>query len=248
MPILGVTALELLSYIVTFFPVMNSIVVVILACIFARVAWKDQTAALGIIVLELCIGSKGYLFALTAGSTVISIRYVLFAIILGVWAIQNYKQGFQFKKLAKHGSFIWLIFFLSALILGCLNGLLAENSLGSIFTDANGYLYLLLAPVFLMTLADRESSITVLRYAVIGIIYLSIKTLFAYIVFSHEIPLLMFTLYKWIRLSGVGEITRVNPDFDIFRIFYQSQVWMVGVFYIFVLYFFLWCKRHENTN
>ena len=63
----------------------------------------------------------------------------------------------------------------------------------------------------------------------IGLVWLSIKTLFFFYVFSHNFLLLQDSVYYWTRETLLAEITNVSLSLS--RIFMQSQIWLVfGLF------------------
>src|SRR3990167_2776385 len=53
--------------------------------------------------------------------------------------------------------------------------------------------------------------------------------------FSHNFSFFTIDLYRWIRLSGVGEITQVQGGF--YRIFMQSQIFVLIGFFIILFKF-----------
>lgn len=132
------------------------------------------------------------------------------------------------------GIYGWYVVLFAALGWSVLNGYLQGNGLKNIFLDANGWLYFAAIFPLAQVLKRRngeEAYAERLAYfwrgtvaaAGAGVAWLTIKTLILLYLFSHNLPYALET-YRWIRVTGVGEITRLAGDFH--RIFLQSHVYI----------------------
>ena len=67
-------------------------------------------------------------------------------------------------------------------------------------------------------------------------------------IFSHNLPGLVEQVYRWTRLTGVGEITAVEGGF--YRVFFQSHIFVLVGFFVF-FYIFIYraaASRAVNTD
>jgi len=232
-----------------------------------------------ILLAELFIGSKGYLFYFASGGVVISIRIALWLIIMAVWAgktlinkneslrayarsiftprhgfhnpggiyrirpvARERRDGFRYKiQLKPYAYFIPLFFFI---IWGLISGWLNHNSFNNIFFDFNGWLYfLLLFPLASCIYRDSRlptpgtggqvSVHQISQVFVACLAWLSFKTFLLLFIFSHNIIGLTYELYRWVRASGVGEITQMQGGF--YRVFFQSHIYiLIGLFILLI--------------
>lgn len=229
-----VILLELLSFLTFYVPAFNSVAVIIIASVALILFLYRLDYGVLLLLLELFIGSKGYLFYMEFQGIQISIRIILWLIILAVWSVSFVSRWIKEKKFpwSKTGKFpIGKGFMLLAafVIFGLINGLVRGNGFSSLFFDFNGWLYfLLILPFYEIFIAskDRDDSWGRLRrILVISVLWLSIKTLVLFYFFTHNTPAILPDIYRWVRLSGVGEITPATGGF--FRIFFQSHVFLL---------------------
>jgi hypothetical protein len=122
----------------------------------------------------------------------------------------------------------YLILFLFV-VWGVINGFLHHNSLSNIFLDLNGWLFFLLIlplyDIFIVNERRKENWRFLEVIFLVGVWWLSLKTLFVSYIFCHQIVGVIPELYRWIRQSGVGEITFAGGGF--WRIFLQSQIYLL---------------------
>lgn len=172
-------------------------------------------------------------------------------------------RGKTWKELPKHvrdtvrglpqrsgkgwGVYGWYGLLCIALGWGALNGYLQGNGVAAVFLDANGWLYFAVVFPFAHVLkrrngeegyAQRLAAFWRGLVAAVGagVAWLTVKTLILLYVFSHTLPYAA-EIYRWVRVTGVGEITRMESGFT--RVFVQSHVW--GFFALFgVLAVMLW--------
>lgn len=237
-----------------FLPVLNK--AVFFAIILAVLIISLQKIEYGIFVAlaELFIGSKGYLFFFEQGGLVLSLRMALWLIVMSVWSgqviicwIKNKKIDFPFAR----GDFFPYFGALFIFVLwGVVNGLLNRNAANDVFFDLNGWLYFaLLLPVY-SVFADngdgRKSFFTrgMAQILAAAIVWLSFKTFLLLFIFSHNINGMFYGLYRWVRVSGVGEITQMQGGF--YRIFIQSHIFVLIGF--FLAWLFLAGEVKENKS
>jgi len=196
-----------------------------------------QKLEYGLLILlgELFIGSKGYLFYFEQGELVISIRIALFLVIMSVWlakiTVLWNREGYRFllAKLAlPFGRYYGLLGV--AIGWGIVNGYFRGNEFSNIFFDANSWIYWLMIFPLAYVVNEREENggefwRELLAVFSAAVIWLSAKTLGLLFAFSHSLIVALYELYPWIRVTGAGEITVMESGFV--RIFFQSQIYVL---------------------
>lgn len=224
---------ELISFAGHLFPLVNAIAFFVLTILILIISFYKLEYGLAILLAELFIGSKGYLFYFTFDGTIISWRIALWLIIVSVWLgktivawIKNKKLSITFCKSSFFSYFIILFIFIA---LGVINGLIKHNQLDNLFFDFNAWLYfLLIFPIY--EILQQEKNIQLIsRVFVASVTWLGIETLLLLFAFSHNLTVALFELYGWIRNTGVGEITLIQDGF--FRIFFQSHIFVLAEFF-----------------
>ena len=225
--------LETLSFLAYLFPGWQIIVFALLTLGFLVLASYRLEWGVLILLSELFIGSKGYLFALNIGSLSLSIRIVFWLIVLAVWLVKFFRTWLvtkhcpleDWRKIKVVKIYYWLAIFA---FWGLMNGFWHHQSFSNLFFDFNGWIFfLLIFPLYSIFGASsvRKKNITNLKLVFwSSIIWLSIKTLFFLYVFSHNLYGLE-SLYLWLRKTGVGEITAAGGGF--WRVFFQSHIYIV---------------------
>ena len=232
--------LELISFLVfktAIFLMTSFLIVSLLVLIISiyRIKW-----GLFLILLELIVGSKGYLlFWPISDSNLLSIRIVIWSIFMLVFAI---KLVWQIKSLKKDSPYLLNIknfpllkpylYLAGTLVLGLVSALIYQNNILNIFLDFNNWLYFLLIFPLIAIKPSRKDLSNILM---IGAIWLSLKTIILLAIFSHN----TFTLpvYEWLRKTLVGEMTMLEGGWN--RIFIQSQSFVA------IAYLFLLAKSHS---
>ena len=229
---------EFLSFIFLDFVLARSILTIIFAGLLAWIAYKQPAKALAIVGAEIWIGGFGYLFAIATPSLEmgISLRMALMAGFGIGWGINAVKaQIWRFWRLNE--LFIVQVWVIIAIMIlaGLFNGLYLEQPF--IFQDANAWAFLLyFIPVLDIAHRYKANLIRHIKAAfVASLIYLPLKALFVFYIFSHGIISLADPLYNWIRDTRVGEITPAGGN--VFRVFFQSAVFsVVAGFYFFAFW------------
>ncbi|MBI3290888.1 O-antigen ligase family protein [Candidatus Falkowbacteria bacterium] len=225
--------LELFSLLGSVIPQLNQTIFFIITLGAIILTLHKLEHGFYLLLAELFVGGKGYLFSLDVSGMVLSIRMVLFLIVIAVWLVKQI-QNSKFKISKKNllpTSYLLLPYSLLSLFvtIGLINVSL-NNEPRNVFFDFNAWLYFALIFVFFHLLKNKtviRESIQVLTAATS---YLALKTLVVLLLFSHNVAGIGGVFYKWIRDSGVGEITYVSGT--IFRVFFQSQIYILIGFLI----------------
>jgi len=201
--------------------------------VFAISIYKLEWGFLALVV-ELLIGSKGYLFYFDINEKTISIRIALWLIIMLVWFAKTIWASLKNKRIIlnwqKSSNFFYFLAFFAFVLFALVNGQLHHNSLSNIFFDFNGWLYLaLIFPAYDLIVAKKENIIPdLLQIFSAAILWIVFKTSILIFLFSHDIGDIIFVIYRWIRTTGVGEITLIQGGF--YRIFFQSHIYLLAAF------------------
>lgn len=234
---------ELLSLFGYLLPDFNTACFFVISFLVLALTITKLEYGLAIMFAELFIGSKGYLFSFSFAGTPISIRMAIWVIIMSVWLgkiILSFlgKYHYSLKPVFQNDFFKYFLVLFVAISWGLLNGYLSHNSFGNLFLDFNGWLYFaILFPVYTVVMnrrADEENlSSMVMQIFAATTIWLGIETLVLLYFFSHNLLAVSEGLYRWIRVTGAGEITRMEAGF--YRIFFQSHIYSMVAFFVFSL-------------
>lgn len=223
--LLVVVILELLSFVAYKFPFSHTYLFA-LAVLFTIILFaKKLEYGFYFLLLELFIGSKGYLLALTLPSgDKISLRLAIFVIAIIFYLITLIKgKGKEFFTENKWlGAYLALAFFVA---IGIANGWLLSASKSFWFFDLNSWLFFLSAPIFFTCLKSKDSLKNIVSILLAISLYLSLKTLFILTFFGATTAPLTGFIYYWIRNTGVGEITFLKEN--LYRVFFQSQLFLL---------------------
>lgn len=247
--LLGIFLAELLSFNSFYFSELRVFIFPVLALIFLIICIYKLEWGVYLVLIELFIGSLGSLFFYQIGDTNLSIRLMLWFILLLVWFIKTLKQKEKPKIFSS--PYFYPLLFLSVLIVwGFVNGLLNNHSFSDLFLDFNGWLYFaLIFPIYEVALKRENSFKNFFRLLITSSLWLSLKTLVLLFIFSHNLRGAMTLLYKWVRDTGVGEITQMPDTFT--RIFFQSHIFVLLSFFL-ILFFcnLIWEKNSffSKTN
>jgi hypothetical protein len=234
--IIGLLVVELLSFIGWFNIIAGNSIFILAILAFLYISIKKPVLAIGIMLIELIIGSQGYLFAYSIGfspdSTFLSIRIAIFLILFFTSFFRAIKQ----RKIHFLSSKILLPYcaLIASFLFALINGYLQNNGAGLVFADGNGYFYFGAALFLWQEITSKEQLMELFIYAKYGLISSLVKIGLILYIFSHKMLDIMPYLYSWIRDTRVGEITIMTPDAPIhfYRIFFQSQVYTVIAFFI----------------
>lgn len=234
---------EIASLLVFLFFNAGNLVFILISALILFLCIKDLKYGLFILFAELFIGSKGYLFSLQIMDTQISIRIAIWLIVMSVWFAQFLINFIKNKKysLNEYSCFFrstkltipFFILFIS-LFWGVINAYFSGNSFDNIFFDANNWLFLLIIFPAISALSIKDNLATIFDIFLSAVYWLSIKTYLLLYLFSHFNENIIGAVYKWIRDTGVGEITQMDMGF--YRIFFQSHLYIFLAFFIILIY------------
>lgn len=219
----GIEILSLLTFNQT---VWHNAVTIILSLIIFGLTIKKPIFGLWILISELILGGKGYLFKLNFDETIISFRMIIFIIVFSVW-LSKFIIKKNYLRSIKEIFGTWFypyLALLAAIGLGFFLGFKNNHAWDSIFFDGNGYFYFLLAPLFLIVLKEAEEKKTARWLWLALALWLAVKTIILFIVFHYLGREGGDYLYRFVRQTGVGEITWLSAT----RVFLQSQIFIVA--------------------
>lgn len=214
---------------------LNKVFFILIVLGVLYLSWKKLIYGVYIVLAELIIASKGYLFYFELGEKAISIRIGIFIALMAVWLIKvlidsvksNHRLGREKIEFLKSKLLPYYLALFAFVLWGVIQGV-AKNNLGNVFFDFNGWLYFaLLLPFFDAIKKDNiQDLLNVILAAITGLI---LKTFIILLIFSHQVVFLIPEIYKWIRVTGVGEIADMGSGF--YRIFFQSHIFAVFGFF-----------------
>lgn len=215
--------------------------------------WRREYL-LYIIILELTLGSFGYLLSWEADGLHLPLRILLFIVVMGLWfydviklKVKNMpssviggqkskaKELPHYKLLSSQSRIVLsLVLFLFIWILGIVEGYLRGNLPSNIFFDANSYVYLLLILPALKYINTKEMLNEMLKVVLWGALIFGFFTFGLFIIFIYS-PNIYFLeiLYKWVRDLRIGEITLLQNG--AYRIFLQSQFFFLPILLLFFI-------------
>ena len=212
-----VIGVETFSAIVTFYPLSDSIGTVLAAIVIAILAWKKPTIGLGLLLLELLIGSKGGLLQYGTFPHTVNGRVILTAAFCIGWAAGwmslREKRGNLCRIIWDRKPYLVLSILISY---ATIRGILLGNA--DVYHDANAWAYLvMLFPVLEIVSRYRERiRRDLIPIFFVGLFWLALKTFALEYLFSHfgsfaratpdaRLPTSLSSLmYLWIRRTGVG--------------------------------------------
>jgi O-antigen ligase len=238
--VLALFLLDLLSYLAFFNLSLLKISFILIVLISAALTIYKLEYGILILLAELLIGSKGYLFYFPLGERMIPVRMVLWGIVMLIFSLKFIGQLIKSGKLSEYYQkiikFPYLKYFaLLALfiIIGVVNGILRQHAYLDIYSDFNAFVYLLLLfPAIVVYTKNEEvagknifSNLKIVFLS--GAIYLSLETLILLFIFTHNLNI-SGDVYAWLRKTLIGEMTPTLSGWP--RIFIQSQIYPIIAF------------------
>lgn len=234
--ILALFLIETLSFLSYFFPLLREISFFVILLTVLFLAIKDLKYALYIIIIELIVGSHGYIFFSDILNFELSIRIAMWLVVMIVWFVKyiiNLKNYLQTPIQERKGQSLtnFFAYFPIYLLLGLfiliatIKGAVLNNDLSVWFNDFNSWLYfLILLPLIYIFRNNNIKNLTrdIIRIFLAGVTWISIKTVLFLFFFSHNLPIIE-SLYAWSREYLLAEIT-VSPS-NFYRIFFQSHIY-----------------------
>jgi O-antigen ligase len=241
--------LEFFSYIALSTPTLNQVAIIILAVSCLVISFYKLEYGLLMVLAELFIGSMGHLFILHLGNLQLSIRMILWAILLAVFfikfigqLIKNKQESLYLKTLKNFTPLKYFGLLALFVVISVINAYLRKHALGLIFSDANSWLYyLLLLPAIVIYTGENKKALANLKNLFIAAsVFLSLKTLGLLFIFTHNLSFAS-DIYYWLRKTLVGEMTATLSGWP--RIFIQGQIFSgVALFLVF------WSRLKDKEN
>lgn len=240
--LLGV--IEILSFAGYAFPFLNPLFCAVLLLATLVIAVRNLHYGLLIILLDLVMNSKGYLFYLPLGNFHLSIRLGIFLAVFCAYIITLVRE----KEIRFFHWPLWKPYcaFMLFVAIAAMVGVIRGNAPSNVFFDANGYLYFGLIFPFVQSIRSRKEITQFFGVLFAAATALIIKTILLLFIFSH-LPIsddTYIAIYRWIRETGVGEVTTMGNGFV--RIFFQSHMYVVYLVFligIWFAYFGAWKER-----
>ncbi len=180
-----------------------------------RWPWLPALVGLG----ELTVGGKGYLWFLTIGPERVSFRIGLFGLVM----LLSFWHWWRSRPRPQIPLGRPVILLLAWVAIMAAVGWFKGYGLSGTWLDANGWLFVSIIFAWTVLWPKRTDwRDWVLAVVLAGVTYLGIKTWLMAVLFSHQ-PEQINQIYRWIRNSGVGEITLIRDS--AYRIFFQSHVY-----------------------
>ncbi len=222
---IGLVAVEVTSYFAWQHPTLGVFAWVFLVALTFALTLAQPELGIAAVLAELVLGGKGYLFVLPLGADV-SLRLGLFLAVFAAWGVHALQHrtfwGGQWRF-----RWLWLGFGL-AVAWATVVGLARGHGVGTVFNDVNAFFFLALVPAFGL-LKTREHFRTVLSVIGAAVLVLALKTALVQGLFVHYPSTSLVLLYKWIRGTGVGEVTHILGR--LYRVFFQSHVYGLFAFF-----------------
>jgi len=221
---------ELFSYLGFIYSLVNQSTFIVLAVLGAILSLYRLEFGLLMLISELFISSFGYLFYLDLDGHKLSLRIVLWTIVMFVFAVKFFyqilfrKQKSPYLEAIKKFKFLkYFLYLLGFIVLAIVNGLLRGHNLNYIFSDSNAWLYFLLIFLFIVVYANQDGKASERLKLVFfaAIIFISLQTLFLLFVFSHNLSFAP-DVYLWLRRNLIGEMTATASGWP--RVFLQTQI------------------------
>ncbi|MCX6795129.1 MAG: O-antigen ligase family protein [Candidatus Falkowbacteria bacterium] len=232
--LLAIFLLEAVSFFGYLNGAINVFAFLVLSIIFIFLCIYRFHLALLVALVELIIGSKGYLFYFDLHGPQLSIRITFWLILMIFWLLNFSRRFLRDKKQAlqpfKNFLPLRVYAFLAAfVVLGVGMALIRHNAFANWFFDLNAWLYFLIIFPWIDYLGqvDNRQKVwsEIITVSAAAISWLAIKSLVMLYIFTHFSFDSVFSLYRWIRTTGVGEVTLMPNGF--YRVFFQSQIYLV---------------------
>jgi hypothetical protein len=240
--VLGILLLELFSFIAWALPSFGNIAFIVIALVVLALTLKDLRIGIAIVLMELIIGSHGYLFSLAPELLGVAIRHAIFLIVMTVGALRVYQE--KTFKFYSSSYFFPLLILTAGICFSAFWGLIQGNELSNIFFDANAFLFLALAIPLWQAIESRKDLELLVYASLAALIMSTVKVFFLLYAFSHQFWWMLRETYKWVRDTRIGEITQVTEQF--FRVFFQSQVYTIVAFFLVLMWFSYLMNKYKT--
>lgn len=233
--ITALLSLEIISILAWRWPFWGLIFLILLAIVLSYTLWSYPQAALFVPVFELFNGAMGR--SLSYGF--VSLRLVIFVVIvlyyIGYFILKKPSLKISKNKILWRFYLVWL----GILLLGLINAYFHQSKILKIFLDFNNYLYWLYLPIWYQVYQDKYWLGLWHGLRLIAV-YLAIKVLIIFSIFSQIDYQQLVNFYKWLRDTRWAEITPLG--FHFYRVFSQSEL------LILLAFLGLWLKQINNLK
>lgn len=228
-----IVGIELLSFGGYFYGPVGAVTVGLLAVVTVLLTFRRPEYGMAILFAELIIGSKGYLFSLTVGDATLSARMMLFGAVIAGWIFHLcWHARSRLVITMRHSPLRWWYVLLGCFVVfGVIHALANGTARSSVFGDANAWLFFLALPVLYDALQKKEQIYRFFSMCTAALAAQLVKVFAIFYLMGHrgfgEDTLTV--VYRWVRSTGVGELTQLD---SLYRIFFQSHIYMVFLFFI----------------
>ncbi len=246
-PCVGLLLVELFSYVGYHIPLVKSIGFLSVVMLTLFLSIRNLSYGILIAVGELVVGSKGYLFSFPLGTSEISVRIGIFCAIFIAWFFLILRRKGKDMFLFFQSPFLgWYLLLFLFVVWGMVQGVLQHNELGNIVRDANAWFYFFLIVPFADAIRTRKGIDQILEVATSVLWIQTIKVMFFFYVMTHQSfgADVIYPLYRWLRTTGVGEVTQF--EWGGVRIFFQSQIYVIIALCMFFPWVWNFFKMREG--
>ncbi len=218
--------LELASYLAYFKPALHPVMLIVCGLAAALLAIRDLRYAFAFLLIETVVGSHGHYFFIQLGGFQLTVRMVLFAVLVIGWCVWSARNRMRTAHFLHARIMMPLLLLVAAVLWGIVRGLVDGHGLGATIDDAKAYAFLLLIPIALALVSDRVLFSWLTRVFAGALLWLAAKSLLLLYVFSHDFRFYLPDLYAWQRKFWLTEITRFAGG-GLVRVFAASDVFAV---------------------
>jgi hypothetical protein len=232
--VLGIVLLELLSIPAAYDSGLNSRFALLFGFAMFVLAIFRPHIAFAALAAEFVIGSKGRMLVVGANASNdlgLALRIILFGAFMLGWIGSLIRE----RRLPSFSIGVaWSALVLS-LFVSFMRGWLSKYP--AVITDANawGVLWLLIPASDLAKRYGKDFWHVLKRVFSVSISWVIAKTLFLFAWFSHDVGNYWEPVYRWVRRTGVGEVTQIVEQTSAFRIFFQSHIYQVLAAFVFAI-------------
>lgn len=220
----GISLLELTSLVGYFFEPVRTISFFFFTILVFFLSLRRLSFGIMALACELLIGSKGYLLSVSIGETPVSLRMALFGAVMAAWVFYLMRKKrvplfFQSRFIMWYGILGFFVFY------GIVRGVFMQNDLALLFKDVNAWMFFFIAFPLYDAFSVRSEVYRFGQVLCAGILAQLVKVgavlyIMSHTSFGYDV---LYPLYRWIRDTGVGEITRF--EWGAVRIFFQSNMY-----------------------
>lgn len=220
---------DALSFVTHFYPPSNGAFFWLALIGFIGLVWYEYQAAVLVALLEIFVGSHGYLFSFTFAGFPVSLRMAFFVVlfVVGLWKLLR-----QRSRVITLSKVFWPLGLLAAVVIAAaLRGVFAGNDLAAVFFDVNAYAFFaLIIPLVVAMGRDRAFVDKALTLILVAAMYLSLKTILLLYLFTHDFGGVLPHVYEWLRDTKIAELTPTATG--AYRIFIASQLYVIAAWFL----------------